>query len=114
MCRSFVSVPEYHPQKGIFGGWSKSEPEKARDALQKISEETGGKAFFPAATSELPAIVAEIARELRSQYAIGYYSSNSIRDGSFRRVKIEVSGIPTRQVRYRRGYYAPKADVSQK
>jgi Ca-activated chloride channel family protein len=102
------------PKRGLFGGWSKSVPEKARDALQKISEETGGKAFFPASTSDLPAIVAEIARELRSQYAIGYYSTNSTRDGSFRRVKIDVSGIPARQVRYRRGYYAPKADVSQK
>ncbi len=102
------------PKKGLFGGWSKSVPEKARDALQKISEETGGKAFFPAATTDLHDIVDEIARELRSQYAIGYYSSNSARDGSFRRVKIEVAGFLPRQVRYRRGYYAPKAEVTQK
>jgi len=102
------------PKRGLFGSWSKSVPEKARDALQRISEETGARAFFPTSTSELPAIVAEIARELRSQYAIGYYSSNSARDGSFRRVKIDVSGVPARQVRYRRGYYAPKADAAQK
>ena len=104
------------PKKGLFGGWSKSVPEKAHDALQKISEETGGKAFFPTNTSELPAIVSEIATELRSQYAIGYYSSNDARDGSFRRVKIELNGARTADgvVRYRRGYFAPKADISQK
>jgi Ca-activated chloride channel homolog len=104
------------PKKSLFGGWSKSVPEKARDALQKISEETGGKAFFPAATTDLHSIVSEIATELRSQYAIGYYSSNSVRDGSFRRVKVELAGSKPaeRQLRYRRGYFAPKADITQK
>lgn len=104
------------PKKGLFGGWSKSIPEKARDALLKISEETGGKAFFPAASADLHNIVAEIATELRSQYAIGYYSTNTARDGTFRRVKVEVAGAAKarHQVRYRRGYFAPKADISQK
>lgn len=104
------------PKKGLFGGWSKSIPEKARDALVKISEETGGKAFFPTATSDLNKIVAEIATELRSQYAIGYYSSNETRDGAFRRVKIEIAGAKAarQQVRYRRGYFAPKAEITEK
>jgi Ca-activated chloride channel family protein len=111
-CIGFLNAP---PPKGLFGGWSKSVPEKARDALQKISEETGGTAFFPAATADLNDIVSEIATELRSQYAIGYYSSNSARDGSFRRVKIELSGSKPaeRQLRYRRGYFAPKTDITQ-
>jgi VWFA-related protein len=104
------------PKKSLFGGWSKSVPEKARDALQKISEETGGKAFFPAATDDLHKMVDEIATELRNQYALGYYSSNSARDGTFRRVKIEVAGSAAarRQIRHRRGYFAPKADITQK
>jgi Ca-activated chloride channel family protein len=104
------------PKKGLFGGFSKSIPEKARDSLQKMSEETGGKAFFPAATADLNKIVAEIATELRSQYAIGYYSTNSARDGTFRRVKIEVAGAVAarQQIRHRRGYFAPKADITQK
>jgi hypothetical protein len=65
---------------------------------------------------DLHAIVSEIATELRSQYAIGYYSSNSTRDGSFRRVKVELAGSKPaeRQLRYRRGYFAPKADITQK
>jgi Ca-activated chloride channel family protein len=97
--------------KGLFGHWSKSVPEKARDALQKIAEETGGKAFFPDKLTDIHIVVSEIASELRSQYSIGYFSSNSARDGSFRRVKIEIPGSnpSTTHVRYRRGYYAPKA-----
>ena len=104
------------PKKSLFGGFSKSVPERAHDALQKVSEETGGKAFFPAELTSLPGIVSEIATELRSQYAVGYYSTNSARDGSFRRVKIEVAGSSAagNLVRYRRGYYAPKADITQK
>ena len=98
------------PEKGLFGRWSKTEPEKAHNALQRISEETGGKAFFPTAVTDIHSIVSEIASELRNQYSIGYQSSNSARDGTFRRVKIELSGIDpsNRLLRFRRGYYAPK------
>jgi Ca-activated chloride channel homolog len=104
------------PKKSLFGGWSKSVPEKARDSLIKIAEETGGKAYFPDKLTDIHSIVSEIATELRSQYSIGYFSANSTRDGSFRRVKIEVNGAKAEgnQVRYRRGYYAPKADITQK
>lgn len=98
------------PEKGLFGRWSKSVPEKARDALQAIADETGAKAFFPKDLSEINTIVSEIAHELRNQYGIGYISSNTARDGSWRRIKIAVdSGAPAgSHVRHRRGYFAPK------
>jgi Ca-activated chloride channel family protein len=103
-------------KRGLFSSWSKSVPEKARDSLVKIAEETGGKAFFPNEVSEIHNIVSEIASELRNQYSIGYFSSNGARDGSFRRVKIEILGAnaANNKLRYRRGYFAPKADVTQK
>jgi Ca-activated chloride channel homolog len=100
------------PDKGLFGHWSKSVPERAQDSLKQISEDTGAKAFFPKSISEMGPIVAEIAHELRSQYSIGYISSNPARDGSFRRVKISLEPsamATTNHVRYRRGYFAPKA-----
>jgi Ca-activated chloride channel homolog len=99
------------PDKGLFGRWSKSVPEKARDALQRISEDTGAKAFFPQKLTEINNIVSEIAHDLRNQYSIGYTSSNTARDGSYRRVKITLStaaGANT-HARYRRGYFAPKS-----
>jgi Ca-activated chloride channel homolog len=98
------------PEKSIFGRWSKSVPEKAHDALQRVAEETGGKAYFPDKVTDIHPIVAEIASELRNQYSIGYFSTNSARDGSWRRVNIDLDKkiAPANQIRYRRGYYAPK------
>jgi VWFA-related protein len=99
------------PDKGLFGKWSKSVPEKAHDAMARISEETGAKAFFPKKPEEMAAIVAEIAHELRNQYSVGYLSTNTARDGSYRRVKIVLDSANASKYlpRYRRGYTAPKA-----
>jgi Ca-activated chloride channel homolog len=103
------------PEKGLFGRWSKSVPEKAHDALLRISEETGGKAFFPKKLPEISGIIAEIAQELRNQYSVGYISSNSSRDGSYRKLRIglEPANLGTvNHVRYRRGYFAPKEQTN--
>jgi VWFA-related protein len=47
-----------------------------------------------------------ISEELRSQYVLGYYPSNVNRDGTFRKIKVEVSR-PDVKVLARKGYYAP-------
>ncbi len=98
------------PDKGLFGHWTKSEPEKAHDALQRISDETGGKAFFPKDINDIHKIVSQIAFELRNQYSISYISSNAARDGSWRRIRIALDPPPAagQKVRYRIGYFAPK------
>jgi Ca-activated chloride channel family protein len=104
------------PDKGLFGRWSKSEPEKAQEALKRISEETGARAFFPKDISEIDKIVAQVAHELRSQYSISYTSSNSARDGTWRRVKLALD-LPiasSLHVRYRSGYFAAKPADSGK
>lgn len=97
------------PENSLFGRWSKTIPEKAHDALERIAEETGGKTFFPKQISEINGIVAEIAAELRNQYSIGYVSSNAARDGTWRRLKIELKPgkAAEARLRFRRGYYAP-------
>ncbi len=102
------------PEKGFFGRWSRSIPEKAREALKTISEETGGKAYFPEEVSEIYGIVSEIALDLRSQYSIGYFSSNHTRDGSWRQIRLKLNGSENNdnKIRYRSGYYAPKAGSS--
>jgi VWFA-related protein len=82
------------------------------DALRKVSDRTGGRAFFPAQASELQASFAQIDQELRSQYLIAYSPTNKTRDGAYRRVKIEVVNSELRkqkpQLLYRQGYYAKK------
>ncbi len=49
----------------------------------------------------------EISEELRSQYTLGYYPSNSTRDGKFRKIKVETANRDLK-VLARKGYYAPK------
>jgi Ca-activated chloride channel family protein len=102
------------PDKGLFGRWSKSVPEKAHDALQLISEDTGAKAFFPQRVTDIGQIVAEVAYELRNQYSIGYVSTNTARDSAYRRIKVELDPAKAagRQIRYRRGYTAAKAGTN--
>ncbi len=82
---------------------------KARKLLDDVSRASGGRAFFPESLDELEAIAHAIARELRTQYIIGYYPTNSERDGSWRAVRVDV--VPDKQhgklvARTRSGYYA--------
>jgi VWFA-related protein len=91
-------------------------PEGKLDAgsLRKVSDRTGGRAFFPAQSSELQASFAQIDQELRSQYLIAYSPTNKNRDGSYRRLRIDVINPELRknkpQLLYRQGYYARKQE----
>ena len=83
-----------------------------QDSLRKISDRTGGRAFFPRDELELGAAFAQIQEELRSQYVIAYSPHNKLRDGSHRRMRMEIVNPELRkqklQLIYRQGYYAPK------
>jgi Ca-activated chloride channel homolog len=85
----------------------KRDYKEADFVLRQLSQETGGRVFYPSAVLELPKIYDQIAQELASQYAIGYVSSNAARNGAWRRVSVRVSraGLTART---RQGYYAPK------
>ena len=80
------------------------------DALRKVSERTGGRAFFPSSKRELEAAFAQIQAELRSQYLVAYQPANRKRDGSLRQVRIEIVNPELRKQKlrllYRQGYYA--------
>ncbi|MBI1762476.1 MAG: VWA domain-containing protein [Acidobacteria bacterium] len=90
---------------GIFG---KSGAKKAKDLLQRIADDSGGRAFFPKDVSEMGEIAKQIAKDLRTQYVLSYYPSNDKRDGSFRSVKVQVAPKDNRKLiaRTRQGYYA--------
>ncbi len=74
--------------------------------LKQLADETGGRAFFPFKVEELDDAFRQINQELRSQYNIGYLSSNTRRDGTYRKVEIKI-GEKGLKLSYRRGYYAP-------
>jgi VWFA-related protein len=81
-------------------------------SLKKVSERTGGRAFFPTQPDDLKLAFSQIDQELRSQYLIAYSPTNANHDGSYRRIKIEVLNPDLRkqkvQLLYRGGYYARK------
>jgi Ca-activated chloride channel family protein len=79
---------------------------EAEFVLRQLSQETGGRVFYPTAVSELPKIYDQIATELASQYSIGYMSKNAARNGAWRRINVRVAK-PGLMGRTRQGYYAP-------
>ena len=99
-------ISDLDRDSGIF---RKSSKDKAQTLLNKLAEETGGKAFYPRELSEVQNIAQQISTDLRTQYSIGYYPTNSKKDGSFRSVKVQVNSDNRRLVaRTRNGYTAPK------
>src|SRR2546427_2530353 len=82
-------------------------------ALRKITESTGGRAYFPRNERDLNDAFAQIQRDLRERYLIAYSSSNKTRDGSYRRVSIEIVNPELRReslkLNYRPGYFAKTA-----
>jgi Ca-activated chloride channel family protein len=81
---------------------------EAEFVLKQLATETGGRAFFPTAVSELPGIYQVISEELANQYSIGYTSKNGVRNGAWRRLFVRVKR-PGLQTRTRQGYYGPSA-----
>ena len=79
---------------------------EAEYVLRQLATETGGRAFFPQRAEDLAGIYGVIADELASQYVIGYASSTQKRDGSWRRLTVQVNRTGT-TARTKRGYFAP-------
>ena len=79
---------------------------EAEFVLRQLSQETGGRVFFPMTIAELPRIYEQISEELASQYSLAYSSRNPMRNGAWRRIDVRVTK-PGLNARARRGYYAP-------
>jgi Ca-activated chloride channel family protein len=92
-----------------------SEVRHARRALEMLSGETGGVAFFPKSMEQVDEIAAEVARDVRNQYTIGYHSTKPTTEPGFRRVQVtaQAAGMGKLEVRTRTGYY-PATRVAKK
>lgn len=79
-------------------------------ALRKISERTGGRAFFPRDEAELRKAFQQIQIEMRSQFLIAYEPINQKRDGSYRKIEIQVTNPELSKQKvtltHRSGYFA--------
>jgi VWFA-related protein len=73
---------------------------------RKMTEETGGRVIDVHNEASLEKAFDEISQELRSQYVLGYYPTNLKRDGTFRKLRVDVMR-PDMKILARKGYYAP-------
>jgi VWFA-related protein len=83
------------------------------DALKKVSDNTGGRAFFPRDESELRAAFVQIQEEMRSQYLVVYEPSDQTQDGSYRTIDIQLKNeqLLNQKVNltHRQGYFSKTA-----
>ncbi|HXB53558.1 MAG TPA: VWA domain-containing protein [Vicinamibacteria bacterium] len=80
---------------------------QAEYLLTALARETGGQVHFPNSLSELDTVYDRIAEELRTQYSLGYVSSNRRKDGKWRRIVVRTPERDDLQIRHKLGYYAP-------
>jgi Ca-activated chloride channel family protein len=80
-----------------------------RARLTQVAEATGGQAFFPSTMDDVEMAYDKIVAQIRAQYSLGYTSTNTRRDGQWRKVEIKVkrSDLKDLRIRTRRGYFAP-------
>jgi len=86
--------------------------QKAQETLLRLAETTGGRAYFPENADQARISMERVARDLREQYLLAYFSSNP-RDGAWRSIRLDIKLPPnlllsTKLIaNYRRGYYGP-------
>jgi len=95
---------------GLLSQESKKNAKRAKRALEQIAIASGGLAYFPENVEDVHNICQQVAHDIRNQYTLAYYPTNTRRDGTFRAITVEV--IPPRGrgkliARTRNGYYAP-------
>jgi Ca-activated chloride channel family protein len=79
---------------------------EAEFVLRQLSQQTGGRAFFPNQLSDLNNVYGQISDELSSQYTVGYTPKNPKRDGAWRRVVVQTTR-PGTATRTKQGYFGP-------
>jgi Ca-activated chloride channel homolog len=91
---------------GLLNEEEKSKAKHAKRALETLAEATGGETYFPKEVAEVDRIAHQVARNIRSQYTIQYTPSNAAMDGSYRQIKVAVTGPNKPVARTRSGYWA--------
>jgi VWFA-related protein len=89
------------------GIYDESDGDQNPGVLNKFARETGGKAYFPASSREIPSICEEIARDIRNQYMLAYVPTIAAQDSSYRTIEVKASapGHGRLSVRTRPGYF---------
>ncbi|HUJ32965.1 MAG TPA: VWA domain-containing protein [Candidatus Acidoferrum sp.] len=84
---------------------------RSKKILTELADATGGMAYYPDSLDEVTPVCEQVARDIRNQYTLGYYPTNTAKDGTFRAVQVQLTpphGRGKLNVRTRTGYYAQK------
>jgi Ca-activated chloride channel homolog len=98
-------------------GYLEHQPQSARNEqrmqLQRMAELTGGDAFFPGSIKELEKIYGKIEKTIAARYSLGYMSTDTRMNGTWRKVQIRLkrADLKGAKLRTREGYYAPYKDA---
>jgi VWFA-related protein len=76
----------------------------SQEVMGTLSSDTGGKAFFD--SNDFAPAFAQVEKDTSAYYAIGFRSTDTARDGRYRKLSIKISR-PGVKLEYRPGYYAP-------
>jgi VWFA-related protein len=91
------ALREWYDSRGYMDSIARLDFLQADNQLRTFTSETGGQAFFPRFYGEFPSIFGAISQSLRSQYSIGYIPTNQVRDGKFRKIKVELINPATNE-----------------
>ena len=94
---------------GVFRDPESADAKDGRRELDRLTQHTGGAAYYPATADALDAAVGDLARQIRNQYTIAYTPTNQTLDGTYRRIRLEARGAEPLVVRTRAGYVAAGA-----
>ena len=116
-------IRELYDARGMMDSIQRLDFLQADNQLRTFSKETGGQSWFPRFEGEFPGIFAQVSQSMRNQYTLAYHPSNQVKDGKFRKIKVELvnpaNGEPLRivdekgkPIKYsilaRNGYNAPR------
>ncbi|MGH9140810.1 MAG: VWA domain-containing protein [Vicinamibacterales bacterium] len=91
---------------GFFGGEERAK--QGRHELSRLTERTGGMAYYPGGIDEIDSVALEIAKQIRNQYTIAYAPLNQTLDGTYRAIRLTVSATEPLSIRTRAGYRATR------
>jgi VWFA-related protein len=80
--------------------------QQSQDTLYALASDTGGKAFLD--NNDLDRGIVQAQQAVSDYYVLGYYATNTVKNGRFRRIKISLAAHPDADLNYRQGYYADK------
>jgi VWFA-related protein len=105
--RSEISIYTIGPRSQLRFEADGSANSRAVHLLTTLARDSGAQSYFPESFAQLDPVYDRIAQELRTQYQLGYASTNAARDGKWRKIVVQTPTLSSVKLRHKVGYFAP-------